>query len=345
MTLPQLPPEEDLRSLTAFLLNHGYAINQYIPFKEHGELFRKRHLHLLLQEDLKNIDSFNNTPILYNHTFSIDYFKNLTGMTREQETCRAVFLENRDYRVEELSFLPPELVHVVRQNSEEVARGIFRFQFRIIPVGTHIVLADRMDSAHEETVFLYRDSLLLFDHIGRRCRWEGKAVADIGSGSGVLSLAALAAGAREVRAFDVNSRSEPFIRMNCRLNTVATDRIRFVHDSYTVFDFNSDAVVSNPPYMYLAEGGRLSDDGGNLFGLEIAVDICRRCLDAQVELVMVLASPIREGESFFFSQVDMGREHARVIENYPLMSGVGSHDFLLEQGFTSRELVVLHWKP
>ena len=57
-----------------------------------------------------------------------------------------------------------------------------------------------------------------------RLTWTGKTVAEVGTGSGVLSLAAARAGAERVVAIDINPNAALSAGDNARLNGLA-DRV------------------------------------------------------------------------------------------------------------------------
>ena len=70
---------------------------------------------------------------------------------------------------------------------------------------------------------------------------EGKKVIDIGAGSGVLSEAALHAGASSVCAVDIDSEVIDVLRLK-RLTFIQSDLFENVSGSF-------DIIVSNPPYL------------------------------------------------------------------------------------------------
>jgi len=80
---------------------------------------------------------------------------------------------------------------------------------------------------------------------------EGRAVADIGTGSGILALAAARAGAKSVLAVDINPHAAKAACDNAEINGLR-DRISAVCSNLlTALDARRmfDVIVSNPPYF------------------------------------------------------------------------------------------------
>jgi release factor glutamine methyltransferase len=87
----------------------------------------------------------------------------------------------------------------------------------------------------------------------------GARVLDLGSGSGVLAIAAACAGASHVTAVDVSRRAVLASRLNARRNGVAVRALR--GDLFEpVHGESFDLIVSNPPYIPSA-GDTLPDRG------------------------------------------------------------------------------------
>ncbi|MBV9915533.1 MAG: methyltransferase [Solirubrobacterales bacterium] len=76
----------------------------------------------------------------------------------------------------------------------------------------------------------------------------GASALDLGTGSGVLAIAAAQAGCGEVVAVDVSRRALLAVRLNARLNGV---RVRALHGDLfaPVAGQRFDLIVSNPPYV------------------------------------------------------------------------------------------------
>lgn len=107
-----------------------------------------------------------------------------------------------------------------------------------------------------------RDSTLLAEVLARpgrgteaggagrvgRTRADGRHVLDVGTGTGVLTLAAARAGARSVSAVDLSWRSTLATWLNCRLRGVPVT-VRRGNLFEPVRGRRFDLVVANPPYV------------------------------------------------------------------------------------------------
>lgn len=96
------------------------------------------------------------------------------------------------------------------------------------------------------------DSFLLARTVAREPIASDTRVLDVGSGTGVLSVSAGLAGARQVTAIDIDRRSLLNTRLNAVLNGV---RVRVVRGDLTrpLRAARFDLVVSNPPYVPAAD--------------------------------------------------------------------------------------------
>lgn len=73
----------------------------------------------------------------------------------------------------------------------------------------------------------------------------GEKIADVGTGSGILAIAAIKMGARKVVAIDVDEKAIPIARENARLNGV-DDRVYVIlGESLSPLDDRYDIIVSN----------------------------------------------------------------------------------------------------
>ncbi len=70
---------------------------------------------------------------------------------------------------------------------------------------------------------------------------KNKKVLDMGSGSGIQALSALASGAKSVLASDISSESLAFLRKN-KIPCVKSDLFDNIHEKF-------DLIVFNPPYL------------------------------------------------------------------------------------------------
>ena len=79
---------------------------------------------------------------------------------------------------------------------------------------------------------------------------EGKVVADLGCGCGILSIAALCMGAAEVHAFDIDPLSIEAAKRNLDLLKFNEEpKIIFHEEDVTrISDFHVDTVIMNPPF-------------------------------------------------------------------------------------------------
>ncbi len=96
----------------------------------------------------------------------------------------------------------------------------------------------------------------------------GERVADVGTGSGILAIAAIKLGAREVVAIDVDEKAIPIARENAQLNGVG-DRVHVVcGESLNPVDERYDVIVSNIAskaiLSMIPDFGRYLNSGGKL---------------------------------------------------------------------------------
>ncbi len=129
------------------------------------------------------------------------------------------------------------------------------------------VIADgRRPSATTKTVALsskvylpQADSYLLIDTMLRRRPPRGLRVADLCTGSGVVALAAAAAGADTVHAFDMSPSAVAYARAHA---AVAGAQVDFFQASWTHAASTGpyDLVVCNPPYVPQPRDGADSPD-------------------------------------------------------------------------------------
>ena len=75
---------------------------------------------------------------------------------------------------------------------------------------------------------------------------EGKIIADLGAGTGVLSIGASLMGAKKVYAVEKDEAALEIARENTR--TLGIDNIKFIHCNVSDFRTKVDAVIMNPPF-------------------------------------------------------------------------------------------------
>jgi release factor glutamine methyltransferase len=92
------------------------------------------------------------------------------------------------------------------------------------------------------------DTDMLIDVIRRGWFAAGRDVLDVGTGSGVLALAAARAGARSVTAVDLSLRSVAATWLNCRVRGAAVT-VRRGDLFAPVAGLRFGLVVANPPYV------------------------------------------------------------------------------------------------
>jgi release factor glutamine methyltransferase len=92
------------------------------------------------------------------------------------------------------------------------------------------------------------DSRLLIDALQNSGLASGSRVADLGTGSGVVAIAAAAMGAREVTAFDICPRAVACARANAHAAEVRID-VRLGSWTFAKDCAPFDLVLANPPYV------------------------------------------------------------------------------------------------
>ena len=75
---------------------------------------------------------------------------------------------------------------------------------------------------------------------------EGKTIADLGAGTGVLSIGACLLGAKKVYAVEVDETALEVARENA--SSLGIDCIEFVNSDVSSFSMGVDTVIMNPPF-------------------------------------------------------------------------------------------------
>ncbi|MGW1895265.1 methyltransferase [Streptomyces sp. NPDC002004] len=142
----------------------------------------------------------------------------------------------------------------------------------------------RIDVADDEDVLFPSDcglSLLTALEDTSTVRFTGRRVLDIGCGSGLYTVAALADGAAHVTALDINAEALDATSRNVRTNGLPVDRLECLGTGLA--DYRPlrgfDVIVTNPPHLpadsaYSTEHGLKQaliggDDGRQLYDMVI----------------------------------------------------------------------------
>ena len=128
---------------------------------------------------------------------------------------------------------------------------------RISRIEDIYIVTDRTDYTETDQVLpLFPEHQFFLDEMARD-KMKGANVLEIGVGSGVLSIAAVRAGARRVTALEINPRAKIFASLNALLNG-CEDRIDVREGSQDVFapvrGQRFDYVISNPPFVPMPPG-------------------------------------------------------------------------------------------
>ncbi|MCQ4122376.1 methyltransferase [Rhodococcus tibetensis] len=115
-------------------------------------------------------------------------------------------------------------------------------------MGTDFIFTDRADYVGEDRVLYLSDNeSLLRAQTLPDCR-EGR-VLDVGTGSGVQTVAAFRRGATSVVSVDINPRATDMARFNLALNGLPTDGVVLTDFAELESDAPFDLMVSNPPFV------------------------------------------------------------------------------------------------
>jgi SAM-dependent methyltransferase len=198
---------------------------------------------------------------------------------------------------------------------------------KISKIGGFSVMTDRIDYKGKDQVFpLHPEHEFFLDEI-RPERIRGHyGVLDIGLGSGVLSIAAIRAGARSVVGLETNPRAIAFAGFNFIANGVE-DQVEIRQGSDAIYapvhgqihPDKFDCIISNPPFEptppYLKFRYYAHSSGGR-YGLDFLEKILRG-LESHLTLnghaQIVCFSPGTETEPFML--IDMVRKHTVGLTN------------------------------
>ncbi len=110
---------------------------------------------------------------------------------------------------------------------------------------------------------------------------QGAEVLEIGLGSGVLSIGALKAGAKQVTALEINPRAKIFAGFNALLNGISAGLCVLdghVDDIWApVQGRRFDYIISNPPFMPSPPDSShfFHSGGGGILGMDFLANIFR----------------------------------------------------------------------
>jgi carbamoyltransferase len=144
---------------------------------------------------------------------------------------------------------------------------------RLARIDDLVVVTDRCDVTDFNQVLpLFPEQQFFIDEIRRELIQQAR-VLEIGIGSGVLSLAAIRAGAASVVGLDTSPRARAVAGFNAVLNKCehAIDIRAGDDDVYRpVLDMRFDCIISNPPFVPMAHGAKFyrHSDAGPL-GLDL----------------------------------------------------------------------------
>lgn len=149
------------------------------------------------------------------------------------------------------------------------------------------ILTDPIEYPGVDQVFpMYPEQPFFLDE-WNRSKLAGAEALEIGLGSGVLSIGALKAGARQVTALEINPRAKLFAGFNALLNGVG-DRLRILDGDVEeiwapVKGKQFDYIISNPPFMPTPPNSShyFHSGGGGILGLDFLANIFRQ-LDAHL---------------------------------------------------------------
>lgn len=124
---------------------------------------------------------------------------------------------------------------------------------RLSQVHDVFVITDKVEYSSIDQVFpMYPEQPFFLDELVKS-KIQGANALEIGLGSGVLSIGALKAGAKQVTALEINPRAKVFAGFNAMLNGVE-GKLRIIDGNIDniwspVTGKTFDYIISNPPFM------------------------------------------------------------------------------------------------
>lgn len=147
------------------------------------------------------------------------------------------------------------------------------------------ILTDAIDYPGVDQVFpMYPEQPFFLDEWDKT-KLNGAHVLEIGLGSGVLSIGALRAGAKQVTALEINPRAKLFAGFNTLLNGVS-DGLQIVDGNKDdlwapVKGKRFDYIISTPPFMPSPPDSShyFHSGGGGILGMDFLANIFRQLDD------------------------------------------------------------------
>lgn len=339
-----MPDESTLRDLFYLLRKDNYGILQFVPFGSHSDIYKEKGLPRLIEAENRLFEWVSQRePIIYEYSFSKDYYYNKLGISPKQKVLERVFLLNHSISVEELRKELPEYLNVMSRFIKNKDEDNIRFSFRIVPFYSFMIVADTLDYSLPDKVFLYRDSCLLSSFLRKKNTING-IVADIGTGSGCLAMIVASMSATKVYAVDINDRALEFARLNVKLNGYGnTIKLQKGSVEDILNKGGIDCMISNPPYMYSQDSSMpCCTNGGTSFGMDVPLRFVKLATRNKVRIIMIITVPISKGRNLFEAHLpkEASIEKKEIIEMSSLYETVKSHMPLINAGFTHREIAI-----
>lgn len=145
-----------------------------------------------------------------------------------------------------------------------------------------LVLTDKVDYPNIDQVFpMYPEQAFFLDEMVTADMQDAQ-VLEIGLGSGVLSIGALKAGAKQVTALEINPRAKVLAGFNATLNGVING-LKIVDGDLDdiwspVKEQTFDCIISNPPFMPTPANSEhyFHSGGGGILGMDFLDKILRQ---------------------------------------------------------------------
>lgn len=276
----QDPPSDDaLLALAALLRRDGYAELQYVPFADHDRAFVEAHLESAVHEELHTLAAVKSRqPVVYSYSLNAAHYAKHLG--ERQRVLARLFLHARPVEGGRVRALAADYEPFLRQHGD----GTMSFGLRIVPVFELLLLADPIDAVDDRRVFLHNDSVQMARFLRDECPCRALAVADVGTGSGLLAAVAATQGARQVMAVDINPRALAFARASFVMTGV--EGIELLEGSLSRAVDRAELILSNPPYMTGRSAMCLA--GGGDDGLDIPREFVRSAAMHRRRLLMLL---------------------------------------------------------